>query len=788
MKNYSNSGWFKNISISKKLYFAIGVMALLIAIELLTLLFSINTLSSVRAFVGAEGLWSKGQKDAVYNLRKYARSGHEEDYEAFRYYMKVPLGDRKTRIEMGKSNPNITILRKGFIEGRNHPDDVDGMIKLFRRFHNISYIHDAIVIWAQADSSISQMQKSAEQIHTLISLSGISSPEKTEENLNTINEINKKLTVLEDAFSSTLGEGSRWLENLILRILLIIAITVEVSGLWLTISISRNISKGIKEIIRVSEEVGKGIFKTKATIYSGDEIGQLASSFNKMISDLERKMLEKEQAEIQIKEREEQIKTIFENAPEAVVVINQQEQIIQWNPRAEAIFGWKAEEVTGKHLHEIIIPHRFREAHLRGFKHFLTTHEGPVLNKPVELPALRKDNTEFDAGISISPTVFKGDYFFIGFINDISYRKTAEKKLKESEEKFYSIFHSSSVSMSIVRLSDNKFIEVNKKFIETIGFTKEEITGKTIAELGIIVTLEIFNDFLKTIKKTGATLDFELSLRNKSGAIINVLVSMTVMEINGEKCIVANYYDITEKKQIEVALQKKSEELEHSNKELEHFAYVASHDLQEPLRTIINYVGLFRKRYIEKLDPNSDEFLNFISEATKRMQTLIKDLLDYSRIGVEKNIIEIDCNKLLGLVLTDMSITIENTKCQIKWEVLPVIYGYQELRSLFQNLISNAIKYRKKDIPCLISISAKGTEKEWLFSFKDNGIGIDPKYHERVFIIFQKLHSQKEYEGTGIGLTQCKKIVELHGGKIWLESELGKGSTFYFTIPKTIQL
>ena len=253
--------WFKNISITRKLYFAVGVMALLIAIELATLLFSISTLSSVRALVGAEGLWSKAQKDAIYHLRKYARSGKEQDYTDFSYFMRVPIGDRKTRTEMGKADPDIEIMRKGFIEGRNHPDDVDGMIQLFRRFHSISYIDKAIQIWAEADSIIAQMQITAEKIHTDISQSGINS-KHTEEYLNQINEINSQLTSLEDDFSFTLGEGSRWLENMILKILLLIALTVEISGLWLSISISRNISKGINEIIRVSKDVASGNFSS----------------------------------------------------------------------------------------------------------------------------------------------------------------------------------------------------------------------------------------------------------------------------------------------------------------------------------------------------------------------------------------------------------------------------------------------------------------------------------------------------------------------------------------------
>jgi two-component system, sensor histidine kinase len=198
--------WFKNISIAKKLYFTVGIMALLIGIELFTLFFSINTLSSVRAYVGGEGLWSKSQKDAIYHLTRYAALHHKEDYDQFREYMKVPLGDSKARKEMSKPDPDWNIVRQGLIEGRNHPEDVEGMIKLFRRFSNISYISKAIVIWGQADSSVLQLLPLSDSLHAEIN-SPAPSAAKISALLEQITPINKRLTVLEDEFSYTLGEG-----------------------------------------------------------------------------------------------------------------------------------------------------------------------------------------------------------------------------------------------------------------------------------------------------------------------------------------------------------------------------------------------------------------------------------------------------------------------------------------------------------------------------------------------------------------------------------------------------
>ncbi|MEO6722128.1 MAG: ATP-binding protein [Ferruginibacter sp.] len=502
----------KDISITKKLYFIVGAMAILIVVELFVLWFSIHTLSSVRAFVGAEGLWSKAQKDANYQLQKYYSTHNEEDYKAFQKYMEVPLGDHVTRLELLKENPDMEVARQGFIKGRIHPDDIDGMIKLVRRFHKIHYINKAIAAWTKGDSLIAQLIPIGETLHTEIT-SSTPSKEKIDKAIQAIDPLNQRLTAVEDEFSYTLGEGSRWLENLVLKLLFLVALTVEITGLVLTISVSRGIAKGLNEITRVSKKIARGDLGERATVFSKDEIGQVATAINQM-----------------------------------------------------------------------------------------------------------------------------------------------------------------------------------------------------------------------------------------------------------------------------------TEQLIASNKELGQFAYIASHDLQEPLRTITNYVGLFQEEYKGKFGEEADQYLDTVTRATNRMQILIRDILDYSHIGNNKNISKIDCNKILQDVLNDLSFSIKESAAKINFGKLPEINGYYDLRYLFQNLISNALKFKKTGVQPTINITAQNGNNEWIFAIADNGIGIDKIYYDRIFIIFQKLHSPTEYTGTGIGLAHCKKIVELHGGKIWLESELQKGSTFYFSIPKIIEV
>lgn len=237
-------------------------------------------------------------------------------------------------------------------------------------------------------------------------------------------------------------------------------------------------------------------------------------------------------------------------------------------------------------------------------------------------------------------------------------------------------------------------------------------------------------------------------------------------------------------KKSEAQLKEKNQRLEAQNAELEQFAYIASHDLQEPIWTVIGFAQMIQEEYKDQLGPDAEQYLDFILKSSGRMRELVMGLLDYSRIGKEKVLAKVDSNNTVQEVLADMAVSIKESNATIKVQSLPVLQGYSlELRQLLQNLISNAIKFRKKDTPPLITVSAEKHINEWCFSVKDNGIGIEEKYSDKIFVIFKQLHNRNEYEGTGIGLSHCKKIVELHGGRIWQESVPGEGATFYFTIP-----
>jgi signal transduction histidine kinase len=225
-------------------------------------------------------------------------------------------------------------------------------------------------------------------------------------------------------------------------------------------------------------------------------------------------------------------------------------------------------------------------------------------------------------------------------------------------------------------------------------------------------------------------------------------------------------------------------ELQRSNAELEQFVYVASHDLQEPLRTVTNYLQLMERTFEHQLDPKAKEYIEYAVEGGNRMRELINDVLAYSRVDTQgKKLTPVDMNTVVSKVLTVLKVQIEENKAEIAVDPLPTILADEsQIIQVMQNLIANALKFHGPERP-LIRISSSPGEREWTFSVKDNGIGIAPQYHERVFEMFQRLHAREQYEGTGIGLAICRKIVDGHGGRIWVESEPEKGATFFFTIP-----
>ncbi|MGE5681338.1 MAG: PAS domain S-box protein [Bacillota bacterium] len=372
---------------------------------------------------------------------------------------------------------------------------------------------------------------------------------------------------------------------------------------------------------------------------------------------------------------------------------------------------------------------------------------------------------------------------------DITERKLAEESLQKALQQLK--FHVENSPLAVIEFNDKyQIIQWSKNAEKIFGWTSDEVLGKTIGEFKWVYeedaqrVAELSADMLASEKTSN--LHTNRNYRKDGSVITCEWYNSALVDPNGKLVSVFSLVlDVTERRQAEESLKQTLDALKRSNADLEQFAYVASHDLQEPLRMISNYTMFLEKYLKNSLDEKTSQFMAFIIEGSKRMHLLIQDLLSYSRITSEKQRFEVtDLNNVIDLVLKDLQILISDSKAQINIQKLPVLcVNPIQMKQLFQNLITNAIKFKGENIP-VVNISVEQKGRFFRFCIKDNGIGINPEYFERIFVIFQRLHDRETYQGTGIGLSVCKRIVEHHGGRIWVESEEGNGASFYFTIPK----
>lgn len=360
----------------------------------------------------------------------------------------------------------------------------------------------------------------------------------------------------------------------------------------------------------------------------------------------------------------------------------------------------------------------------------------------------------------------------------------AEEALKKSEEKYRNIFEN--IQDVIFQTDLNGFfLDLSPSVKDFCGYTVDELIGQPTY---VLQSEDEKNDIVITLVKEQLIIkNYEKTIKTKSGHIKTISLSAKIIFDKNERPhhIDAIAQDITLRKQNEKEIAIQNNKLQIQNKELEQFAYITSHDLQEPLLTLKCFSELIKEDFPKDANENINQYLDFILESSDRMQKLVKGLLDYSRIGRQTEITKVDCNEIINDTITSLSDSIKETKTQITVGSLPQIQGYSvELIQLFQQLITNAIKFRKKDIPLTINITSKSKEDSWLFAVEDNGVGVEEHNKEKIFIIFKRLNDRQEYPGIGIGLALCKKIIALHGGNIWIESRFGQGSIIYFTIPK----
>jgi len=354
-------------------------------------------------------------------------------------------------------------------------------------------------------------------------------------------------------------------------------------------------------------------------------------------------------------------------------------------------------------------------------------------------------------------------------------------EIDQSKELFRILFHRSPIGTYIIQ--NGHFRLANRQLAYILGYEEHELIGKSSLGFVLAEDRDAVRENAVRMLKAERSRGYEFRIVTKQAKIKWVMETVAPIYYKRKRATLGSLIDVTERKQVEERLKQTTLEIQRSNTELEQFAYVISHDLQEPLRMVSSYTQLLANRYSNKLDADADEFIAYAVDGAKRMQTLLHDLLEYSRIGTRgKPFSLVNCEHIVEQAMANLKIAIEESGASVNYDVLPTVMGDEgQLVRLFQNLIGNAIKFRREEPPH-VHISAQRRDSVVTFSVKDNGIGINPQHSQNIFEIFRRLHTREEYPGTGMGLAICKKIVERHGGQISVQSQPGQGSTFHFSV------
>jgi PAS domain S-box-containing protein len=541
----------------------------------------------------------------------------------------------------------------------------------------------------------------------------------------------------------------------------------------------------------LAQQIGTGI-ELSARRKDGSEfpieimLSPLESAEGILVTAAIRDISVRKAAERHLEQMEGRYRGLLEAAPDAMVVVNQGGEIVLLNLQAEKQFGYRRDELVGQQVKNII-PKGFAERLLADGIRTAAEALAQQIGTGIELSARRKDGSGFPIEIMLSPLESAEGILVTAAIRDISVRKAAERHLEQMEGRYRGLLEAAPDAMVLVNQS-GEIVLLNLQAEKQLGYRRDELVGQQVKNIiPEAVAERLIENTLRgpespSAQKTGAGV--ELSARRKDGSEFPIEIMLSPLESAEGILVTMAIRDITTRRKAEAHLLLTVKELNRSNEELGQFAYLASHDLQEPLRMVASYTQLLSKRYKGKLDSDADEFISFAVDGANRMQRLIQDLLIYSRVGTKgKDLLQTSSETALLDASANLRGAIEESGALVTHDPLPMVLADEgQLVQLFQNLIGNAIKYQNPGIPTVhISAAANGGGK-WVFSVKDNGLGIDPKYFEKIFGMFQRLHKREEFAGTGIGLAICKKIVERHGGSISVESKQGDGSTFRFAL------
>ncbi|WP_242920119.1 sensor histidine kinase [Pontibacter liquoris] len=492
------------------------------------------------------------------------------------------------------------------------------------------------------------------------------------------------------------------------------------------------------------------------------------------------------------------LKAIIDTAIDGIITIDTRGIVETVNPAAAHIFGYDPEEIIGSNIN-MLMPEPDHSRHDQYIQNYLHTGEAQIIGKGREVMGKKKDGTVFPFLLSISEVQLPDKLIFTGIVHDITDLKKAEHALRESENKINSIIQGA--VDGIITINQRGIIEmVNPAAAKQFGYSAEELLGQSINMLMPEPDKSLHDGYMHNYEVTGKKriigIGREVTGLRKDGTIFPFYLSISEVELEGRRVYTGFVHDITIQKLNEERLRRYAAELERSNRELQDFAYVSSHDLQEPLRKIQAFGDRLMTKEYDNLSDQGKDYVERMLNAASRMQNLINDLLGFSRVTAKSKPFEkVSLDAILSEVISDLEVSIEKTNAEIIRSPLPDIEAEPtQIRQLFQNLLSNAIKFRKPDESPIINVYAKSLQRRAHLTatpgdelveiyVEDNGIGFDEKYLDRIFNIFQRLEGQK-YEGSGIGLAVCRKIAIRHGGDITASSQLGVGTRFIITLAR----
>lgn len=945
-------GRLDDLSITKKFVLIFNAFFLIILSLFLISYFGMSVLSHVRAYIAGESIWSKAQKDAVYHLSRYLIYEEEKDYEAYLDSTKVPLGDRIAREELEKPNPDLDVVSKGLIEGKNHPDDVRGMAILFTRFSSVPYIEKAFRLWQRGESLFTELMYLGQVIGHDVK-AGTITPVARGEYLRRIDEINEKLTPIEEEFSTVLGEGARWLKKNLIATMVIIVVLLLAIGLALATRISRQMIREIHALRDAAERISKGDFSAELEPRSRDEIGELTARFQEMkvqrqkmeqalvyrareLNKANERLIESERSKNDFftsishelrtpltlvlspietllseehgpmsEENKNLLKTMHNNTARLLQLVNglldfskleagrmelhrepvdlveiTQSILSDFKPllqrkKLKQEFIAKKKEVyvyIDRYVYERILFNLMSNAmkftpaggkitvsltHGDGtirlsvadtgigirpeeqqniFQKFrqierssARRHEGTGLGL-----ALVKEFAELLQGhVSVTSEPGKGSVFMVEFPAAPAERSHVIAQASQRPPAVAAPYDISSpaeeappllalephgMKPKVLIAEDNADMAAYLQSILS-PFCQVAVTsdGEEALKKARGWNPDLVLSDIMMPKKDGLTFCREMKSSAATASIPVVLLTaltdrdalMMGWEAGADDYLFKPFHPkelttrvktllslTTERRRSENRIKALNDELERKvedrtrglqalAEDLKHFAFIAAHDLREPLRKIRMFGDLLKEEGGEFNDAGRAH-VGRIQDAAKRMEALLASLQRYSNLDRQEESMEmVNLNLIVKNVLSDLEIQLRDSGATVRVDELPTVPGYRApLAQLFQNLLSNAVKFRSKERPPVIDIRARTIENNRVeIRVRDNGIGMEERFFDQIFKPFQRLHTRTEYEGVGMGLSICKKIVQQHDGSITVESKVGDGSTFCIMLP-----